>query len=112
YVKGLNEAAAQAIVAARTQSPFADIRDLVRRVPELQKVHMNKLAAIGALNFIPGANHRRDALWQSELAIRPVSEMLESAIPAEEVSPLTPMNEMERIHTDFKNTGLSIGRHP
>ena len=112
YIKGMNAATGQAIADARARSPFTDIRDLVRRVPELQKVNMNKLAASGALNFLPGMSHRRDALWQSELAIRPVSKMLEPAIPAEESSPLAPMNRMERTDADFRNTGLSIGCHP
>ena len=52
YIKGMSETAAQAMVAAREQAPFADMRDLVHRVPELQKTNMNKLAAAGALNSL------------------------------------------------------------
>ena len=112
YVKGLGEAAAQAIVLAREYAPFTGIRDLARRVPSLNKTQLNKLAAIGALNFNLGAEHRRDALWQSELAVRPVTELLEAAAHTGETSPLAPMNPLERTHADFHNTGLSIGRHP
>ncbi|MEP7362097.1 MAG: OB-fold nucleic acid binding domain-containing protein, partial [Acidobacteriota bacterium] len=112
YIKGLGEAVAQAIVSARAYAPFANIRDLARRVPSLQKAHMNKLAAAGALNFNLGAEHRRDALWQADLAVRPVSELLEPAAYTPEASPLAAMDPMERTHADFHNTGLSIGRHP
>jgi error-prone DNA polymerase len=112
YVKGFHETTAQAIVAAREDSPFISVRDVARRVPSLQKAHLNKLAAIGALNFNLGASHRRDALWQSELAIRPVTELLEPAAQTREASPLAPMDPLERIRADFHNTGLSIGRHP
>jgi error-prone DNA polymerase len=81
-------------------------------VPLLRKTNLNRLAAIGALNFDLGVEHRRDALWQSELAIRPVTELLEPAAYTPESSPLAPMDPKERIQADFHNTGLSIGRHP
>src|SRR6185369_796706 len=91
YVNGLNEATSQAIVAARNRSPFTSVRDVVRRVPLLQKTNLNRLAAVGALNFDLGVSHRREALWQSELAIRPVTELLEPAAHISEPSPLAPM---------------------
>jgi error-prone DNA polymerase len=52
YVKGVREESGQAIVRARTMSPFISIDDLSYRVPELRKDEMRKLAAVGALNFI------------------------------------------------------------
>ena len=112
YVRGFNENTAKAIVAERERASFSGIRDLVARVPSLRKNELNKLAAIGALNFKLGANHRRDALWQSELAIRPVSELLEPAARDVEKSPLAPMDAVERLHADFHHTGLTIGKHP
>ena len=51
-VKGLREEAGRAIVRARTQGPFTSIDDLHRRVPELRKDELRKLAVVGALNFI------------------------------------------------------------
>jgi error-prone DNA polymerase len=58
-------------------------------------------------------DHRREALWQSELALRPVSALLDPAEdPAPEASPLAPMDAIERLHADFHNTGLTIGPHP
>jgi error-prone DNA polymerase len=117
YIKGFPAAVALAIVAERDRAPFTSIRDLVRRVPGLRKDVMNRLAEAGALNSLEGIEHRRDALWQSELALRPVSDLLDDPAAYEEVSPLAPsplkpMDAVERLHADFRNTGLTIGRHP
>jgi len=51
-VKGLREEAGRAIVRARSERPFSSLDDLHRRVPELRKDELRKLAAVGALNFI------------------------------------------------------------
>jgi len=52
YVRGLREAAAQALVRERSLAPFASIHDLTRRVPELRKDELTTLAEVGGLNFI------------------------------------------------------------
>ena len=51
-VKGLREEAGRAIVRARSEKPFSSLDDLHRRVPELRRDELRKLAAVGALNFI------------------------------------------------------------
>src|SRR5581483_1022879 len=51
-VKGLREEAGHAIVRARNERPFTSLDDLHRRVPELRKDELRKLAAVGALNFV------------------------------------------------------------
>ena len=51
-VKGLREEAGRALVRARVEQPFSSFDDLHRRVPELRKDELRKLAAVGALNFI------------------------------------------------------------
>src|SRR5947208_921238 len=51
-VKGLREEAGRSIVRARSEKPFMSLDDLHRRVPELRKDELGKLAAVGALNFI------------------------------------------------------------
>jgi error-prone DNA polymerase len=53
-VKGLRAEAGHAIVRERVQRSFTSIDDLHRRVPELRKDELRKLAATGALNFIDG----------------------------------------------------------
>ena len=112
YVKGLREQPARAILAARAQTPFASIQDLVDRVPELRKDELRKLSEIGALNFITASpTHRRAALWDSELAIRPTGPLFanpQSLIP----NPLPRMTETDRLNSDFRGTHLTIGRHP
>jgi error-prone DNA polymerase len=119
YVRSFRKNTAEKIVAERATAAFVSIDDLRRRVPELSRADLTALADLGALNEIGGGSignsrkrHRRDALWQSELALRPVSELLKEAGPAESPSPLLPMNPVERLEADFLNSGLSIGAHP
>jgi error-prone DNA polymerase len=108
YVRGLRREPAEAIVAAR---PFTGMQDFVRRVPELNKDELRNLAEIGALNNIQ-QGHRRDALWHSEAARRPTGPLLETATPEPAAAPLKAMTREERVHADFRGTGLTIGRHP
>jgi error-prone DNA polymerase len=117
YLKGLRREIAASIIEERTRTPFANIRDLVRRVPNIRKEELNSLAQAGALNFIRAElSHRREALWDSELAARPVGELLEvtTAEPDSSplASPLAPMQPDERLFADYTSTGLTIGMHP
>jgi len=115
YVRGLNSATAKKIEQQRKGKPFTSLRDLVRRVPELQKDEISALAELGALNALPkdkADRHRRGALWQGELALQPVGELLETAAEDNSISPLEPMTPGQRTYADFSNSGLSIGKHP
>ncbi len=115
YVHGLAKATAQKIMEQRKAKPFSSMRDLVRRVPELQKDEINTLAELGALNALPkfaSDQHRRGALWQAELALQPVGELLEEASTDGTASPLLPMTPGQRTTADFSNSGVSIGSHP
>ena len=111
YVKGLRAEAGQGIVRERAQAPFRDINDLARRVPELRKDEMSKLAEVGALNALEAA-HRRDALWQAGHAAQPAGPLLDTLPEPERASPLAPMTAEERLNADFGGTGFTIGRHP
>ena len=71
---------------------------------------INRLAEIGALNSLERC-HRRDALWQAQRAVLPVGPLLES-LGEVEPSPLAPMTNEERLTSDYRGTGLTIGRHP
>jgi error-prone DNA polymerase len=106
YVKGLRQAAGEAIVAAR---PFASTDDLARRVPELRKNELTRLAEVGALNTIE-RSHRRGALWAAERAARPAGPLLPDM--PDSSSPLRPMAPFERLETDYTATGVNLGRHP
>jgi error-prone DNA polymerase len=113
YLKGLRREIAACIIEERTRVPFTSIRDLVRRVPKMRKEELNSLAQAGALNFIGGEqSHRREALWDSELAARPVGELLEPVTDDRGPSPLAPMQPDERLFADYRSTGLTIGMHP
>ncbi|MEZ5404160.1 MAG: error-prone DNA polymerase [Bryobacteraceae bacterium] len=106
YARSLRREAGDAIVARR---PFASVSDLGRRVPELSRQDLRRLASIGALNSIGGI-HRRDALWDAERAARPVGPLFDY-VEEQTGSPLAPMDDGERMVSDFLGTGLTIGRH-
>src|SRR5690606_22047711 len=56
-VKGLATKAAEAIVAARTEAPFADVEDLARRA-RLDAKALGALASAGALKPLAAHRHR------------------------------------------------------
>jgi error-prone DNA polymerase len=124
YLKGLRREIAEKIIAERTREPFSSIRDLVRRVPQIRKEELNRLAEAGALNLIgkegigkdqnpSHLRHRRDALWRTELAVRPAGELLEQGAQDDHAScPLRPMDVSERLLADYRTTSLTIGMHP
>ena len=99
YSRGLRAEAAQLIVKERARQPFLSIVDLTRRVPELRKDEVRQLASIGALNALEDT-HRRDALWQSELALQPVGPLFAELEPANGKSPLQAMTVAERLVAD------------
>jgi error-prone DNA polymerase len=112
YIRGLREEAGRAIACARIgRGPFLSIEDLVRRVPELRKDELRKLARAGALNFIANIR-RRDALWESERAMRPAGPLFDATLRHDTPSPLPQMTIRERLYADFTGTGLTIGKHP
>src|SRR5207249_1586591 len=114
YVKGMRESVAHMIVEERKCAPFASIDDLARRVPELQKRELIRLAEIGALNFLNPADriHRRDALWQVERAWRRTGPLLETIPEPDRGSPLAQITSEERLVADFHGTGMTVGPHP
>ena len=114
YVRGLQQASAEALVQQRACAPFTSVEDLARRVPQLSRDNLAILATIGALNNLSPAVklHRRDALWQVEKAVRQSGPLLEGIIALDEASPLRRMNVEERLVADYQGTGLTTGQHP
>jgi error-prone DNA polymerase len=138
-VRGLREVAGCAIERERAGRAFSSLDDLHRRVPELRKDELRKLAAVGALNFIGDdvrqtlvcRNHdrevskqtndrlkfvgqkanRRDSLWQVERVSREPGPLYER-LEEDSNSPLVPMTLNERLNADLRGTGITIGRHP
>jgi len=111
YVKGLREEAGQALVRERARGVFQSIEDLTRRVRDLRRDEVTRLAEVGALNFIRRA-HRRDALWEAARAARPAGPLFEELPAAAAASPLAPMTASERLSADYGGTGVTVGPHP
>ena len=114
YVRGLSQAAAEALVEQRGYASFLSVEDLAARASQLSRENLATLAKIGALNFLsPEAHlHRRDALWQVEKAVRKSGPLLENLVEADSASPLHAMDVEERLVADYHGTGMTTGHHP
>lgn len=114
FVRGLRETTGRAIEDERKMNgEFVDLADLLRRVPELNKREIRALSFAGALNF-ENSVHRREALWRSELEMRPKGTLFDQTTKAEETDSrfLTRLEGIDLVAADLKKTGISIGRHP
>ncbi|VWB52995.1 DNA polymerase [Burkholderia lata] len=109
-VRGLGEAAARRIEAARTAAgPFDNVDTLARRA-QLERRDLEALAAANALAMLAG--HRRDALWQA-VAAAPERDLLATApIDEAEKPALGAPSEADDILADYHTTGLTLNRHP
>ncbi len=103
YVKGLGEAGAARLAAAREARPFADLPDLCRRT-RLPRSHIETLIRAGACDLF---GTRRSLLWQLE-GLR--YDPLDLAYPAEPVS-LPPLSQLETLAWEHETMGLSAGPH-
>ncbi len=130
FVRGLRKEVGEMIIAERDRAGFyTSIADLIDRVPEINKREIRALSLAGALNF-EGAVHRRQALWQSELAIQSKGDLFEnvecgmanaephgkgrsdSSFRTPHSAFLTLMEGLQLVETDLRKTGISIGKHP
>ena len=117
YAKSLRKQSAEALVAARGKDGhFGSAEDLAQRVPTLNRKELTRLAQIGALNWLDGIRHRRDALWQVERAGKLEGPLLrqncEASREESDALPLQQMNVEERLVADYAGTGLTVGKHP
>ena len=117
YVRGLRKEVAEQIVAERENGWYTSVADLIDRVPAINKREIRALSIAGALNF-DNTVHRREALWQSELATQPKGELFENAESGDSSfiihnsSFLHRMEGLQLVDADLRKTGISIGRHP
>jgi error-prone DNA polymerase len=109
YVKGLKKQAGCSIEQERRRQTFASMDDLCQRV-ELTKSELTTLAEIGALNSF--GMRRREALWQVEKTWRSGGPLFPNVTSPQDDSPLDDMTEVERMMSDYANTGMTIGHHP
>jgi len=107
-VKGMREAAAERIVAARRDAPFAGVADLAARA-SLDRHDLKVLAAAGALAGLAG--HRHLAGWEA-LGVESGTELFRAPHFSEAAPMLTRPREGEDIVADYAATGLTLGRHP
>ncbi|WP_116809106.1 error-prone DNA polymerase [Steroidobacter cummioxidans] len=107
-IKGLRMDDAMNIVAARTVAPFTSIEDVAHRA-ELKSRAAKALATSGAFRSL--SEHRNQAFW-SALGIENLPGAL-AGHAAAETSPQLPIpTEWEEIQRDYRQMGLSTGRHP
>lgn len=112
YVRGLRKEVAEVIVAERENGDYSSVENLVKRVPEINKREIRALSIAGALNF-DTTIHRRQALWESELAIQPRGELFKETEKTSVDAPfLQRMEGLQLVDADLRKTGISIGKHP
>jgi error-prone DNA polymerase len=115
YIKGLRQSSASALLEARShRGAFADVDDLARQTPEVNRKELVALARAGALNSVANVEHRRDGLWQVEQAGRRVGPLLRdvSTSGTGDEKPLRRMTTDERLVADYSGTGITTGPHP
>ncbi|MEZ5344189.1 MAG: error-prone DNA polymerase [Pyrinomonadaceae bacterium] len=113
YVKGLRKDTGLAIENERKNNgPFKNIGDLISRVEIINKKEIRALSISGALNFEKTV-HRRQALWESELEIKPKGELFK-LINEQQKDPayVNKMDPLKLTETDLISTGMTIGKHP
>jgi error-prone DNA polymerase len=118
-VKGLNLRTADRMVAERRLAPFASIEDFLLRV-QPSRDERRVLAKVGAFQSLPGAGHRRDALWKAERHLDPgdLFSRASTQHPAPDIqnpkshTHLRPMDAIERLQADYDGLGLTTGKHP
>ncbi|MBN8727938.1 MAG: error-prone DNA polymerase [Xanthomonadales bacterium] len=106
-VAGLSEAMARAIVAARAEGPFRDVRDLCLRAG-LDGKARRVLAEAGALQVLAG--HRHAARW-AVAGIESRRPLLAGS-PDEDAVALPAPTLGEEVLSDYRATGLTLAAHP
>ena len=112
-VGGLGGDAAQRIVTARAEAPFASPEDLARRAA-LDAHELQSLAQAGALQGLLGSagGHRHQAAWAvAGIDTRPTA-LLHATRVAEAPARLAAPSEAENMVADYRALGLSLARHP
>ncbi len=115
YVAGVGEDEAEAVVASR---PYRSIRELAQQTG-LSEDELRALVESGGCDGF--GLRRRELLWQLGLVPRPASvpgtggEAKQLALPLGPTAATPELPEptvWERMLTDYRTTGLSVGVHP
>ncbi len=107
-VRGLDEAAGRAVVAARAVAPFRHLPDLARRT-HLDAGSLQRLAEADALSAF--SDDRRHAAWllQGLWTDLPLFAGLRRDEPRADLPEQT---DLEALDADYRAVGLSIDEHP
>jgi len=106
-VKGLGEAAARRLLAARAERAFTGLGDVIERVG-LARHELDRLAEAGAFEAL--VEGRRLALWG--LRAPRAGGLFSGIEPAEPPPRLPPLRATEQLVLDYGTKGLSVGDHP
>ncbi|MCC6216196.1 MAG: error-prone DNA polymerase [Polyangiaceae bacterium] len=106
-VRGIGEATALRVVAAREPRPPATIGELERRAA-LRRDELEALAEAGALAALEP--DRRQALWQARAPRAP--GLFAEHEPAEPRPALPALRAAERLALDYERKGLCLDDHP
>jgi error-prone DNA polymerase len=105
-VNGIADKVVEALKAARTESPFSSIADVVQR-GRLNRGEALALARAGA--FSAWAADRRHAAWE---ALRATGDVLPLAPASTALHDPPPLARERRILIDYHAMGLSLEGHP
>ncbi|TKR22170.1 PHP domain-containing protein [Cellulomonas hominis] len=109
-VRNVGEKVAERVVAERdARGPFADLRDLVRRV-ELSTAQLEALATGGALESL-GVT-RREALWAAGALAQEGPDTLPGVSVGVRAPTLPGMSEVEIAVADVWATGVTVDSYP
>ena len=108
-IGGFGEEAADRLLAARAEAPFASPEDLARRA-QLDAGQLALLARANALLSITG--HRHQAAWAVAGVDTRATPMLQRTRTHESPATLAAPGAAETMLADYRATGLSLTTHP
>jgi error-prone DNA polymerase len=108
-VKGLSQAVAERIVAARAEQRFTSLHDLALRA-QLDSTDLQTLARADTLRALAG--HRRQQVWATAPDTARPDSLLHAAPVHEAQLSLLEAPEGEAIVQDYATMGLSLRQHP
>ncbi|MCA0244358.1 MAG: error-prone DNA polymerase [Proteobacteria bacterium] len=108
-IHGFPQAAAQRLVAARDEAPFASVEDLARRAA-LDEHQLGLLARADALHGLSG--HRHQAAWAAAGVDTRAVALLRDTRTHEAAAELAAPALGQTLVADYRATGLSLQAHP
>ena len=110
FVRGLREATGNWLEAERSEAPFCDLADLIKRVP-LASAELDALAELGALTALEDTpRERRAALWQVAGIERDSRSLFAGHGARDTAEPgLSALSPLEETLADYRLAGLTTG---